>query len=447
MKALLTVALAASFFSAASQAQELSIEHTQYELENGLTVILAEDHDLPLVQVNVWYHVGSKDEPQGRSGFAHLFEHLMFQGSEHQPGEYFDPLQEVGARVNGTTNSDRTNYFEGLGREQLPLALWLESDRMGWLLGVLDQSKLDNQREVVRNERRQRYEIPPYGEVWPNLMAEVFPEGHPYHHPTIGSHEDLAAASLEDVHEWFGTWYGPNNASLVVAGDFDEAEARELIENYFGPIARGPEPEVTTAEPVVHESETVVRRVEEGVPYDKVWIAWPSAALFADGDAELDIVSDVLTGGRSSRLTSALVYEQQIAKSVEVYQYSRYLSGVYMIEATAAEGHTTDELVAAIDEVLLGLSETGPTDDELAIAVANIEASFYGGMRTLASKADRLNTYLFTAGTPDYLQEDLNRYLAVTKEGVQEAAASLNEGRVVFHVTPEATDTTTEETD
>jgi zinc protease len=204
---------------------------------------------------------------------------------------------------------------------------------------------------------------------------------------------------------------------------------------------------VTTAEVVVHEVETVVRRVEEGVPYDKVWIAWPSAALFADGDAELDIVSDVLTGGRSSRLTSALVYEQQIAKSVEVYQYSRYLSGVYMIEATAAEGHATDELVAAIDEVLAGLAESGPTDDELAIAVANIEASFYGGMNTLAAKADRLNTYLFTAGTPDYLQQDLDRYLAVTQAGVQAAAASLNEGRVVFHVTPEAIETTTEETD
>jgi len=447
MKAFSIVALAASLFSVSAQAQDLSIEHTQYQLDNGLTVILAEDHDLPLVQVNVWYHVGSKDEPQGRSGFAHLFEHLMFQGSENQPGEYFEPLQEVGARVNGTTNSDRTNYFEGLGREQLPLALWLESDRMGWLLGVIDQGKIDNQREVVRNERRQRYEIPPYGEVWPDLMAEVFPEGHPYHHPTIGSHEDLEAASLEDVHEWFGTWYGPNNASLVVVGDFDEAEARELIENYFGPIPRGPEPEVTTADPVVHESETVVRRVEEGVPYDKVWIAWPTPALFADGDAELDIVSDVLTGGRSSRLTSALVYDQQIAKSVEVYQYSRYLAGVYMVEATAAEGHTTDELVAAIDEVLAGLAESGPTEDELAIAVANVEAGFYGGMNTLAAKADRLNTYLFTAGTPDYLQEDLNRYLAVTQEGVQAAAASLNEGRVVFHVTPEVTETNTEETE
>ena len=326
-----------------AQADGLSVDYESYTLDNGLTVILAEDRDLPIVNVNVWYHVGSKDEPQGRSGFAHLFEHLMFQGSENSPGEYFERLQEVGARVNGTTNTDRTNYYEGVPAEHLPLALWLEADRMGWLLGVLDIEKLDNQREVVKNERRQRYENPPYGEVWVDMMESLYPEGHPYRHPTIGSMEDLSAASLDDVTDWFKAWYGPNNASISIVGDFDTAQAKELVEKYFGPIPQGPEPEVTTAEPVVLSETQVIRQVEEGVPFEKLWIAWHSPALMEEGDADLDVLSSALSSGKDSRLHRRLVHELQIAKSVDAYQISRHLAGVYMIEATASAGHTTDE--------------------------------------------------------------------------------------------------------
>ena len=420
-----------------ADATELSIPHEMYTLENGLTVILSEDHDLPIVQVNVWYHVGSKDEPKGRSGFAHLFKHLMFQGSEHNPGEYFEKLQEVGARVNGTTNTDRTNYFEGIPAEHLPLALWLESDRMGWLKGVLDLSKLDNQREVVKNERRQRYENPPYGAAWGDIMDSLYPEGHPYHHLTIGSMEDLSAASLEDVTEWFDTWYGPNNASLAIVGDFDPAQAKELVEKYFGPIQSGPEPQVTTAEPNVLSEAKVLRQVEAGVPFEKVWLVWNSPALWEPGDAELDVLSSALSSGKDSRLHRRLVHELQIAKSVEAYQVSRHLAGAYMVEATAAAGHTTDELVQEIDAVLASFLEEGPTADEVADAKTAFEVGFYGRMRTVSQKANALNSYFFFTGEPDSFQADLNRFLAVEPAGVKDWASKvLIPERLELHIRP-----------
>ena len=420
-----------------AQADGLSVDYESYTLDNGLTVILAEDRDLPIVNVNVWYHVGSKDEPQGRSGFAHLFEHLMFQGSENSPGEYFERLQEVGARVNGTTNTDRTNYYEGVPAEHLPLALWLEADRMGWLLGVLDIEKLDNQREVVKNERRQRYENPPYGEVWVDMMESLYPEGHPYRHPTIGSMEDLSAASLDDVTDWFKAWYGPNNASISIVGDFDTAQAKELVEKYFGPIPQGPEPEVTTAEPVVLSETQVIRQVEEGVPFEKVWIAWHSPALMEEGDADLDVLSSALSSGKDSRLHRRLVHELQIAKSVDAYQISRHLAGVYMIEATASAGHTTDELVAEIDAVLSAVTEEGLTEEEVVNAQTQYEVGFYNRMRTVAQIGDSLNSYFFHTGEPDYFQKDLDRFLQVTPESATQWKTTVMGGnRIEIHVRP-----------
>ena len=420
-----------------AQAEGLSVPYETVVLDNGLTVILAQDRDLPIVNVNVWYHVGSKDEPQGRSGFAHLFEHLMFQGSEHSPGEYFERLQAVGARVNGTTNTDRTNYFEGVPSEHLPLALWLEADRMGWLLGVLDQEKLDNQREVVKNERRQRYENPPYGEVWEDMMEAMYPSGHPYQHTTIGSMEDLGAASLDDVTDWFQTWYGPNNASVSIAGDFDMETAKSLVEKYFGPIPRGPDPAVTTAEVVEFDESQVLRQVEEGVPFQKVWLAWHSPALMASGDAELDVLSSALSSGKDSRLYKRLVHELQIAKEVEAYQVSRHLTGSYMIEATAAAGHTTDELVKEIDAVLSEFFEEGPNEAEVANAKTQYEVGFYGRMRTIGQRSNALNQYFFQTGEPDSFQADLDRYLAVTPEQVKEwANRVLSAHRVEIHVRP-----------
>ena len=420
-----------------SHAAELSVPHELYTLDNGLTVILSEDRDLPIVQVNIWYHVGSKDEPKGRSGFAHLFEHVMFQGSENSPGEYFERLQEVGARVNGTTNTDRTNYFEGVPSQHLPLALWLEADRMGWLLGVLDQEKLDNQREVVKNERRQRYENPPYGRAWGDMMSGLFPEGHPYHHLTIGSMEDLSAASLADVTDWFNTWYGPNNASLSIVGDFDTATAKELVEKYFGPIPAGPEPVVTTADAVVLSEPKVIRQVEEGVPFSRVWIAWNSPALWKTGDAELDVLSSALSSGKNSRLYRHLVHEKQVAKSVEAYQVSRHLAGVYMIEATAAKGYTTDDLVKEIDVVLASFLEEGPTEQEVANAKTQYEVGFYNRMKTIGQKANSLNSYFFYTGEPDSFQADLNRFLQVDVGGVKEWATKvLIPERLELHIRP-----------
>jgi predicted Zn-dependent peptidase len=434
----ITVAFFALFSTLSSvSAAELSVPHEMYTLENGLTVILSEDHDLPIVQVNVWYHVGSKDEPQGRSGFAHLFEHLMFQGSEHNPGEYFEKLQAVGARVNGTTNTDRTNYFEGVPAEHLPLALWLEADRMGWLLGVLDMDKLNNQREVVKNERRQNYEVPPYGAAWGDIMDGLYPEGHPYHHLTIGTMEDLSAATIQDVTDWFQTWYGPNNASLAIVGDFDPQTAKGLVEKYFGPIASGPQPELITVAPNVLAEKKVLRQVEAGVPFEKVWMVWNSPALWEAGDAELDVMSSALSSGKDSRLHKKLVHELQIAKSVEAYQVSRHLAGAYMVEATAAAGHTTDELVEAIEKVLADFVEEGPSLEEVANAKTQVEVSFYGRMRTVRQKANALNSYLFFTGKPDSFQADLNRYTAVEASGVKDWAAKvLIPERLELHIRP-----------
>jgi zinc protease len=433
--------LMASLFSLAVlpvQAAELSIPHEIYTLENGLTVILHEDHDLPLVQVNVWYHVGSKDEEKGRSGFAHLFEHLMFQGSEHVQGEYFEHLQKVGGSINGTTNVDRTNYFEKVPAEYLPLALWLEADRMGWLLEALTQEKLDNQREVVKNERRQSYENRPYGTSWMTLMEAVYPTDHPYEHTTIGSHEDLSAATLEEVKTFFRTWYVPNNASMVVAGDFDPDTAKALVEQYFGPIASGEEPTPRTDEMFALEENIEIRQNEVGVPFQKVWIAWPSAPLYAEGDAELDLLTSVLSGGKDSRLDRVLVHEKQIAKSVSAAQVSRRLTSMYMIQATAAEGHTTDEIVAEIDAILREVAAEAPTAEEVEIGRITWEARFVRDLQSLHSRANKLNSYFLLTGQPDSIEMDLGRYGAVTPEAIQQAAAALAEAnRVTLHIHPE----------
>ena len=417
----------------------VSIPFERYELSNGLDVILSEDHSVPYVWVNIWYDVGSKDEEAGRTGFAHLFEHLMFQGSAGMDDDYFVPLQRIGAQINGTTSFDRTNYFEGVPAEYLPLALWMESDRMGWLLPALTEEKLQNQKDVVRNERRQRYENRPYGMVWVWLFENLYPEGHPYHVPTIGKHEDLEAATMADVQAFFQRWYAPNNASLSIVGDFDPAVAKALVEQSFGAIPRVEDP-VHAEVAEVRLAEEVVVRKEDDVPHAKVWIAWTSPKLYGPGDAELDILSSVLSSGKDSRLYAALVRDQQIAKDVEAYQYSARIQGQYIIEATAAEGHTTDELVAAIDKVLAKVKAEGPTDREVTVAKTNAESSFYGSMRTISGKADRLNSYNTIVGDPGYIGQDLQRYLAPDAAAVQAVAKDwLGAGRVVLHVTPAST--------
>lgn len=415
----------------------IHIPHEKIELDNGLDVILAEDHSVPFVWVNLWYNVGSKDEEAGRTGFAHLFEHLMFQGSEHHDAEYFSPLQAVGARINGTTNLDRTNYFEGVPSEHLPLALWLESDRMGWLLPALTQEKLANQQDVVRNERRQRYENQPYGMVWIWLFENLYPDGHPYQIPTIGLHEDLEAATLDDVKAFFRTWYAPNNATITLAGDFDRDEALGLVEKYFADIPRGADTSPIVDAPAALTEERVVRK-EDNVPHSKLWMAWLTPKLYAQGDAEMDILSSLLTDGKDSRLYRRLVHEKQIAKDVGSFQYSARLQSQFIITATASAGHTTDELVAEIDATIAELVEEGPTDAELDIAKVNYEVQFYQSLRTISRKADMLSSYNTTVGDPDFIGRDLQRYLDLDSDAVHAAAKTWlpSTQRVVLHVTP-----------
>ncbi len=408
-----------------ASAEDVAAPHVAYErytLPNGMRVILAEDHSVPFVWTNVWYDVGSKDETPGRSGFAHLFEHLMFQGSEHMNDDYFAPLQKVGAVINGTTNLDRTNYFEGVPAEQLPLALWLESDRMGFLLPALDQTKLDNQKAVVRNERRQRYDNVPYGQAWPMLLENVFPAGHPYHIATIGKHEEIDAASLEDVKAFFAQWYVPSNASLVVCGDFDPETAKSLIAAYFGTL---PSPEKPAhAAPPAPVTFSVVKRVvaTDDAPFEKVWLAWPTPAAYAPGDAELDVLSHALAGGKDSRLYTKLVKELQVAQDVDAAQQSLRLQSMYMIEATVAAGHTGDEVIAAIDGVLAELRAAGPTPDEVDVARTTYEVGMHGGMASTQGKADRLNAWALSLGEPDGAALELARYATLTPEAVRDAA-------------------------
>jgi len=421
-----------------ANAEELELPYEQYELENGLDVILAPDRSTPIVYVNLWYHVGSRDEEPGLTGFAHLFEHLMFQGSLSWPGEYFEPLQEVGAVINGSTNPDRTNYYEKLPSHELPLALWLESDRMATLLDVLDQDKLDEQRGVVRNERRQRYENPPYGEVRQYLAQATWPDGHPYQHLTIGSHEDLEAASVEDVKAFFQKWYVPNNASLVIAGDFDEAKARELVDQYFGDIPRGAEITRPEIPPATLSESKEIRKVAD-VPEQRMWISWISPAFYAPGDAELDLLASVLSSGKDSRLQRVLVKEKQIAKSVSAYQVSSLLGSQFIVQAVPSQGHDTDEVLAEIDAILAEvLGDRPPTDEEVDAARAGFEASFYGSIATIAGKGELLQRYNMYMGSPGYINEDVARYISATPATVtQVGKETLSSPRVVLHMLPE----------
>jgi zinc protease len=436
--ALLAMLPSAVAAAPSAPAAPITVPATTFDLPNGLHVILAEDHSVPFVWVNVWYWVGSKDEVAGRSGFAHLFEHLMFQGSEHANDDYFQPLQKIGGQVNGTTNLDRTNFFEGVPTAELPRALFLESDRMGWLLPALDDAKLQNQKDVVRNERRQRYDNVPYGHAGMLLQENVYPEGHPYHLTTIGRHEDIEAATLADVKAFFGTWYLPNNASLVIAGDFDPAVAKRLATQYFGRVPAGPEPTPRTVEPVVLTAPKVVRATDD-VPFERVWLAWPSPALFAPGDAELDLLSTALADGKDTPLYRTLVREKEIAQDVSVSQVSNQLESLFVLSATVAPGHTGDELVAAIDAVLADVEARGVTADEVAVAQTRQEVGFYNSITTIQGKADRLNAYYRQTGNPDGFAADLARYRAATAESVTARfRAVVGPNRLELHIAPEA---------
>ena len=423
-------------------AQALRVPYTTFTLPNGLQVILHEDHSVPVVAVNTWYHVGSSDERPGRTGFAHLFEHIMFMGSEHVPTGEFDRLLEaVGADNNGSTTEDRTNYYEDGPANALPLMLYLDSDRLGFLLPEITTDKVDLQRGVVQNERRQSYENRPYGLAEENILDRLYPPAHPYHWPVIGSMKDLQAASLEDVRRFFQSYYTPNNATIAIAGDISPGDARNFVQHYFGDIARGPA--VTrTPPPPVHLTADVAAVLEDRVQLPRVYDAWHTVKAFADDDAALDVVANVLAGGRSSRLYRRLVYDLQIATDVVAFQDGTRIDGKFEIFATARPGHQLPELQRVIDEELRKLADGGPTAREVERARNTFEAQFLSRMERVGGfggKADQLNFYNYFVGTPDYFQKDLDRYGRVRAADVQRAVKTYLTGahRVVLSVVPQ----------
>jgi zinc protease len=418
----------------------MDIPFTRQVLDNGLHVIVHEDHGCPIVAVNLWYHVGSRNEVPGRTGFAHMFEHLMFEGSEHYDKGYFQPLQEAGGLLNGSTNADRTNYWEVVPTSALDVALWMESDRMGYLLPALTQAKFDNQREVVLNERRQNYENRPYGLAPMAILAALFPPEHPYHWLTIGVPEDLRAATLDEVHRFFAAYYHPGNASLALAGDIDQGAALDLARRYFGDIPRGPDVAGVHL-PAARLTSDVRLLLEDRVELPRVYISWHTPGLFRADDAEMDLLADVLTSGKSSRLYRALVYEQRIATEVAAIQNSRESAGFFQVIATAAPGRTLDDLVAAIDLELARIRDEAPSADELDRAKVQFEAQFVFGLQNVGGfggKSDQLNAYNMFLGDPGWFDHDLARYSRATTEGLRAAAARyLGEGgRVIASIVP-----------
>jgi zinc protease len=417
----------------------MEIGCTKHVLPNGLDVLVHEDHGSPIVAVNLWYHAGSKNEQPGRTGFAHLFEHLMFEGSAHYDRSYFHPLQRAGAVLNGSTNADRTNYWEVVPTGALELALWMESDRMGHLLPALTEAKFANQRDVVLNERRQNYENRPYGLASIAMLAALFPPDHPYHWPTIGSADDLRATRLEEVRDFFLRFYHPANASLALAGDIETKAALALAERYFGDIPPGP-----AVEPMVRETSLQgdVRLVlEDVVELPRLYLAWHSPAIFDAGDAEMDLVAEALGELKISRLYRRLIFEDRLATDVSAVQQSRELCGFFQVVATAAPGHALAELDEAIGREIETLASGGPTSEELERGLAQAEAQFIFRLQTVGGfggKSDQLNQYNVFLGDPGYLLRDLERYRIATAEGVRAAAERVlvRAPRVALSVVP-----------
>ena len=419
----------------------MNIPYTRHSLDNGLDVLIHEDHGCPIVAVNVWYHVGSKNEKPGRTGFAHLFEHLMFEGSQHYDKGYFHPLQEAGALLNGSTNADRTNYWEVVPRNGLELALWMESDRMGYLLPALTSAKFENQREVVLNERRQNYENRPYGFAGMAIVAALYASDHPYHWVTIGTADDIRAARLDDVRAFFQTYYRPRNASLALAGDVDTGEALEMATRYFGDLDAGDEPPPVDATPPAAIAAERRLLLEDRVELPRLYLSWHSPALFAADDAELDLVAEVLASGKTSRLYRTLVYEERVATEIAASQSSREIGGYFQIIATAAPGRTLAELQQRILRSLEAFVVGGPTAAEMERCLAQAEANFIYRLQTVGGfggKSDQLNAYNVFLGDPGFFDRDLDRYRRVTPEAMQRAAREWlrPQGCVSLSVTP-----------
>ncbi|OJH36606.1 M16 family metallopeptidase [Cystobacter ferrugineus] len=426
--------------------EALTIPYEKYALPNGLEVLLARDPKLPVVAVNVWYHVGAYDEQPGRTGFAHLFEHMMFQGSKHVPDDVHIALLEQlgGTDLNGTTNFDRTNYFETVPSNQLATALWLESDRMGFLLDALDEKKLRTQQEVVKNERRQGVETRPYGIAQEKFWQTLFPAPHPYHGKVIGSMADLDAATVEDVKAFFRKWYAPANATLAVVGDFEPQQARALIEKYFATLPSNPKPTRPEVAPVKLTEEKLVRHDEKIGTLPLVIMGWHTPPYLSEGDAIADVLGNVLGTGKSSRLYQRLVVDKGLAQSVSASQQSLGAQSVFTVEAVARPGVSSDALVKELDAVLEEMRRTGPTPAEINQARTRFETQMLAGLQSVGGfggKADTLQSYNHHQGDPGFLVRDLERYDAVTPERVRDFARDMLKPteRVVLHAVPSPT--------
>ena len=418
-----------------------TIQFEKLTLSNGMDVILHEDHSIPLVAVNVWYHVGSKDEEVGRTGFAHLFEHIMFEGSKHHNSSHFAPLQKIGANLNGSTTTDRTNYWEDVPSNYLELALWLEADRMGFLLDAVDQQRFDIQRDVVKNERRQSYENRPYGMAFGQIQEALFPLPHPYNWMTIGSQEDLDAATLDDVKDFFRRYYSPSNGSLAVAGDFQKEHALELINRYFGDLPPGP-PLSRKGRRDSALGGRVELEMRDKVSLPRLYVAWPAPADMDEDDAPADILQGVLSDGLSSRLHRSLVYDKQIAQSASVRYHAAEIAGQFVVQVTAAEGRNLDEIEEALEAELDKLRTEPPTEEEILRVKNRIEASHYRQLSRIGGfggRADQLNHFNVMGGDPDMVNTSLDRYLAVQREDVIRVSETLlGDRQVRLRVLPEA---------
>jgi zinc protease len=419
-------------------AQQPEIRFDQYTLENGLTVILHEDHTAPVAAVVVMYHVGSKNEKPGRTGFAHLFEHVMFKGSQHiADGEHFKLLQEIGANINGSTTEDRTNYFEVVPSNFLELALSMESDRMGYLLPAVNQGKLDNQRDVVKNERRQNYDNQPYGTSYEKIARALYPPEHPYSWPVIGYMDDLSAAALTDVLDFFRIYYAPNNAVLVVAGDITPAVAKEWVKKYFGPIPGG-KPIVRPAPPPPTLAADARLVFEDKVQLPRLYMTWHAAARGTREDALGDVLSDILSSGKSSRLYKSLILQQQVAQSAHASFDGGEIAGTAMIEVTAKPGKGLTEMEAAVNAVLADVMAKGVTAAEIQASVNGKEAQTVNRLSTMFGIANGLATYHTLNGSAALFNKELARFQDITPEEVQAYAKKVfGAHKVVLSVVPE----------
>jgi zinc protease len=434
---LTALALAATLTVAAQQADRLPpLEVKEFNLKNGMHVILHPDRSTPIVTVGTWYHVGSKNETPGRTGFAHLFEHMMFQGSANYDNDYFTPLQEAGGNINGTTNEDRTWYYETVPSNFLELALYMEADRLGGLLPAMTQSKLDNQRDVVKNERRQRVDNQPYGTAFEKIGGIMFPKGHPYNWSVIGSLEDLQAASLDDVKSFFRQYYVPNNTHLVVSGDFDEKQARAWIEKYFSSIVKGGE--ITRPNPPMPKLEKEIREtVEDAVPLPRRYFVWHSVPAYNKDEAALDILGFILSTGRTSRLQSNLLYGKELVQQIGGGNSTNEIAGLFQIQATARLGKSLEEVEREVDAEIAKIKAAPPTAEEMSRALNSIEAQTIGGLQTVLGKSGQLTNYAGYLGKTNYFQADLDRYRAVTAADVQRVASTyLGPNRLVLTYMP-----------